>query len=235
MPLLDHFRPPLTQKGKWESFNTFWLVAMAKWLNRTLPRDEFTALVQVHLGSRVEADVAEFEETAGGHRNGAVGTLPTVAAPTATVPAFFPDDLEIQIQDPLGSLRLAGVIELVSPGNKKETNERQAFVAKCATYLRQGVGLVIVDVVTERLANLHNELMQLVGGPTPTQLPKGTGTYVAGYRPVHRDGRNEIDVWAEVATIGQPIPSIPLALRRGPIVTLDLDATYSEALTDSNL
>jgi Protein of unknown function (DUF4058) len=235
MPLRDHFHPPLTHRGKWESFNTFWLVALAKWLNHTLPRDEFTALVQVHLGSRVEADVAEFEETARGHRDGAVGTLPAVAAPTATVPAFFPDDLEIQIQDTLGSLRLAGVIEVVSPSNKKEVNERQAFVAKCATYLRQGVGLAIVDVVTERLANLHNELMQTVGGPTPPQLPKGAGTYVAGYRPVHRDGRNEIDVWAEVAPVGQPIPSVPLALRRGPLIALDLDTTYTEALPDSNL
>jgi hypothetical protein len=44
---------------------------------------------------------------------------------------------------------LVGAIELVSPANKDRSTHRDAFVSKCETYLRQGIGLVIIDVVTE--------------------------------------------------------------------------------------
>jgi len=42
------------------------------------------------------------------------------------------------------------VVELVSPGNKKEADERVQFVAKCLSYLGRGLGLVVVDTLTER-------------------------------------------------------------------------------------
>lgn len=214
MPLLDHFHPP-AEEGEWSSVNSAWAVQLMGWLNRTLPADEYRARVHIHLGTQVEADVAEFEKADAEResRNGAVATLPAVGAPVATVAAVFPVEFEVQIKDRLGSLVLAGVIELVSPANKKETRERRSFVAKCAAYLDHGVGVVIVDVVTDRLANFHNELMSFVGGTHA--FPKGVPTYVTGYRPVHREGRNEIDVWAEPAGIGQPVPTVPLALRAG--------------------
>ncbi len=237
MPLVDHFRPPYDDTAPWPSVCALWVGKLVGWLNRTLPKDEYRAFANVHLGNRVEADVAEFESAGppNGGRNGAVATLPAAPPALFTVPAIFPEEVEVQISEPRRTFRLSAVIELVSPGNKKETAERQAFVAKCVTYLRQGVGLVIVDVVTERLANFHNELMQAVGGSPATLLPKGVGTYVSGYRPVHRGDRNEIDVWPLQAVVGQPIPSVPLGLRRGPLVPLDLEGTYTEALTDSGL
>lgn len=234
MPLRDHFRPP-AEEGEWSPVHSAWAVALMGWLNHTLPADEYRARAHIHLGTQVEADVAEFERAGAdrGSRNGAVATLPTVTAPVATVVAVFPDEFEVQVKDRIGNLVLAGVIELVSPANKKETRERRSFVGKCAAYLDQGVGLVIVDVVTDRLANFHNELMAALGGTHA--FPKGVPTYVAGYKPVRREGRNEIDVWAEPAVVGQPVPSVPLALRRGPLVPLDLEATYAQALALAGL
>src|SRR5689334_786123 len=111
MPLLDHFHPPLSLNHRWESFNAVWVVELVGWLNQLLPRDEYQAFAQIHLGSKVEADVAEFADAGGGtgSRNGAtVATLPAVAAPAATIPAFFPDEFEVQIQDRIGNLLLAG-------------------------------------------------------------------------------------------------------------------------------
>jgi hypothetical protein len=238
MPLLDHFHPPLDDELPWASVGTLWVAKLVGWLNRTLPADEYRAMASVHLGRQAEADVAEFEtrpdELAGG-RNGAVATLPQAPPAVATIPAIFPDEFEVRIKDRRGGFRLAGAIELVSPANKKESDERRAFLAKCVSYLRQGVGLVVVDVVTERSADFHNELMDLIGGPTPPRLPDPTPTYVAGYRPVHRrkTKRNEIEIWPYAAPVGSPIPSAPLGLRNGPVVPLDLDGTYREALTDS--
>jgi hypothetical protein len=65
-------------------------------------------------------------------------------------------------------------------------------------------------------------------------LPDEPG-YVAGYRPVRRDGKNLIDLWPKAARIGEPIPMVPLPLRGGPLVPLPLEATYTEALSDSGL
>ena len=46
-----------------------------------------------------------------------------------------------------GGARLVAAIELVSPANKDRAAHRRAF-ATCASHLCQGVGLVIVDIVT---------------------------------------------------------------------------------------
>src|SRR5262249_11449724 len=144
------------------------------------------------------------------------------------------DDIEIRVGTSRHEWNLCGVIELVSEGNKKEVRERQAFVMKCAAYLQRGVGVVVVDVVTNRLANLHNQLMEMIGGPNPPLLPGSPPTYVVGYRPIHRreSGVNEAEVWPYPAPTGQPIPAVPLALRAGPTVVLPLEATYTEAIGD---
>ena len=39
MPLLDHFHPPVADKAPWTSIGTFWITAMVRSLNRSLPID----------------------------------------------------------------------------------------------------------------------------------------------------------------------------------------------------
>lgn len=239
MPLLDHFHPPLLDDPPWTSLYTLWVANVVRWLNRTLPASGFRAFANVRLGPHVEADVAEYlrQPTNGVHEptsaNG-IATMPATLPATASFPFSLPDDVEVQIAESRHHMTIAGVIEFISPANKKEANERQAFVEKCATYLHRGIGVVIVDVVTNRLANLHNDLMALVSAPPSTHL-RDAPTYVAGYAPVTRGGRTELDVWPFPATIGQPIPSALLSLRRGPQISLDLEATYLEAIADSGL
>lgn len=238
MPLRDHFHPPLRDNPPWTSINTLWVAGLIRWLNRTLPKDVYQARAEARLGSAIEADVAEYERlSANGpaQDGGGVATLPEVDVAVATIPAVFPDEFAVHMVDRTDSNRLVGVIELVSPGNKKESSEREAFLAKCLTYLQRGIGLTIIDVVTDRRANFHNELIRRLGSDQPpATLPDEPG-YVAGYRPVHRGGKNLIDLWPKVARVGEPLPSVPLPLRGGPLVPLPLEATYAEALSDSGL
>ena len=239
MPLLDHFHSPLPDDPPWPSLYTMWAAGVVRWLNRTLPAGEFRAFANVRLGSQVEADVAEYHRLPGNGThdpafNGGIATVSPAPPVVASFALITPDDVEVQIAESRNHMTVAGVIEFVSPANKKESAERRAFVAKCAAYLHRGIGVVIVDVVTNRLANLHNDLMHAVGGP-PAALLTNSPTYVSGYGPVHRDGRTEADVWCHPARIGEPIPAIPLVLRRGPLVMLDLEATYLDALADSGL
>lgn len=229
MPLLDHFHPPLYRRPPWESVTTTWAVMLTDWLNRTLPEGEFVAYPTIHLGAQVEADVAEYDlrgNSAPG-TDGGVSTLPEAPPAALTVPVIFPDDIEVRVGTSRYEWDLCGVIELVSEANKKEASERRAFVNKCAAYLQRGIGLVVVDVVTNRLANLHAHLMQMIGGPEPDAPPPN---YVVGYRPVRRAERNEMDVWPYPAAVGRPLPATPLYLRRGPTVVLPLEETYVEAV-----
>jgi hypothetical protein len=235
MPLLDHFHLPLLGARHWEGFYGWWAVAMSDVLNEILP-NEYFAEFQVTVGTRIEVDVATFTENGAPEPSASGGTATAVEtevwappAPAAVFPAVFPDDFEVQVFSSVAGPVLVAAIELVSPGNKDREEARRAFAAKCAAYLQRGIGLIIVDIVTSRHANLHDELMGLLGHteglvfPTPTQL------YATAYRPVHRQQRNEIDLWRGSLALGQPLPTLPLAVRGLRSLPIDLEATYTEA------
>src|SRR3954453_19309883 len=52
--------------------------------------------------------------------------------------------------------------------------------SKCAAYLQRGLGVVLVDGVTSRQANLHNELLGMLHQPDPTPL-EDSSLYAAAY------------------------------------------------------
>ena len=149
MPLRDHFRPPLSLQRHWESFYSWWAVSIADQLNARLPR-RFFAEVQVRLGNKVEDDVAEFEirdedldESEKTPSDGEAGGAWAPPVATLTMPAVFPDDIEVYVRDELFDARVVAVVELVSPGNKDRPENRLAFAAKSAAYLQRGIGLII--------------------------------------------------------------------------------------------
>jgi hypothetical protein len=239
MPLLDHFRPPLSLRRHWESFHGFWAAAAAGWLNAGRLPPGFFAEMQLHVGSRVEIDVPTFREGANGaaaSTAGSGGGTATLTAPpwappepAAVLPAIFPDELEVLVFNEEGGPTLVAALELVSPGNKDRDAARQAFVAKCASYLQQGIGLVVVDVVTVRLVNLHNDLMRFLGDTGAAALPADAPLYAAAYRPARRKDADQIDIWPVPLALGQPLPVMPLGLRGYGCVPLDLETCYTEA------
>jgi hypothetical protein len=240
MPLLDHFHGPLADARHWESFHGAWAVEMMATLNRSVLPAGYFAEAQVHLGSQVQVDVASFEQPAvsGGDPNGAGGVaVATWAPPVAavTMPALFPDDLEVQVFRAGAGATLVAAIELVSPRNKDRPEARRAFAAKCAAYLQRGLGLVVVDVVTQRLANLHDELIQLLGQPERFGFPRSAPLYAVAYHPFRRDDVDQIEFWPFSLAVGQVLPTVPLALRGGPTLALDLEATYTETRLGSRL
>lgn len=58
MPLLDHFHPPLYGAHSWESFHGAWAYEIMRTLNLQVLPEHCFAEAQVHVGSRVEIDVA---------------------------------------------------------------------------------------------------------------------------------------------------------------------------------
>src|SRR5262249_19052166 len=188
MPLLDHFHPPVSERRSWEGFHSLWADALVEKLNRDILGDEYFADMQVHIGSQVEVDVATLRESSATAKlnSSAATALAPAWAPPATdlvVPIVFPDEIEVQVFSTVTGGTLVGAIELVSPGNKDRADARQAFTAKCFTYLTCGIGLIVIDIVTNRLANHHNELMSQLGQGKPFLLPPSVTTYAVAYRP----------------------------------------------------
>jgi hypothetical protein len=235
MPLLDHFRPPLFPTRPWESFHAFWAAAIGEWLNRLLPPRYFAA-IQTHLGNRIEADVADFGlspagavESANGPSGGVAVQTWAPPAATLTMPAVFPDDIEVQVFDTRDGAKLVAVVELIGPGNLDRPEVRRAFAAKCAAYLQRGVGLIILDIVASHRFNLHNELVQLLRLDAAFAMPPEATLYAVAYRPARREDANAIDVWPAPLAVGGELPVFPLALRGAAPVPVDLDATYNDA------
>lgn len=230
MPLLDHFHPPLHGPRRWEGFHHSWATVIAHQLNDLLPADYF-AEPEISLGPELEIDVATMEDKGGG----------TVVAVEQAATAWMPprprfavradysrlDTIEVRVSQDLGGAELRAAIELVSPGNKDRAGSRQIFAAKCAGYLRHGISLVVIDVVTSRRANLHRELFKALEVKSRHTLwQSATGLSAIAYRPVTTRRSPRIEVWAERLTLGKPLPVLPLWLTLDLAMPLRLEESY---------
>lgn len=245
MPLKDLFHPPLNQFS-WEGFHSTWAVRIVDRLNEHVFPRQFRAEPQVTHG-RFEIDVATFEEDSGPtlfrNANGSNGShdptggvavaTRTYTAPAATLTAdaeFAADDLfEVRVYKSSGGWKLVAAIELASPANKDRPSARRAFAGKCGAYLAAGVSVVVVDVVTDRAANLHADLIDRLHLPDAFEWTSPTGLFAASYRAVRTKDRTRLDVWPHPLAVGSPLPTLPLWLEPDFAVPLDLDPTYAAA------
>lgn len=224
MNLQDHFHPPLSTRRHWHAFHNAWATFLASDLNTKLPAGYF-AEPNVQFG--IEIDVAAFEEVGAGATHGASEDstgkwLPP--APLLTIPLpLVTDVVEVLIFGSSEGPLLAGAIELVSPANKDRAEHREAFVSKCETYLQQNAGLVIVDVVTERAANLHQALLDRIGSGT---RDADHHLYASAYRAVIRNGQSSLDVWYSPLSVGSSLQTMPLWLRGDICLPVALAETY---------
>lgn len=232
MPLLDHFHPPLSQRRHWEALHTRWASALADQLNRDWLPENFFAEPQVHLGGQMQVDVATLKEEQSATGASATTTaVRTWTAPSAaiTIPAVFPESFEVQVINSEAGPRLVAAIELISPGNKDRPETRRAFVAKCASYLSRGISLIVVDVITSRHGNLHNELLDFLEQGTRGRVENGETLYAAAYHPLRRDERDEIDIWPASLQVGAALPTLPLFPAPDLAIPVDLEDAYVEA------
>jgi hypothetical protein len=236
MPLIDHFHPPVSAERRWESFHASWATKIADALTERWLPPNYIAEEHVHIGPSVEIDVATFERDGSpgaeeGH--GAVATatprLWTPPVPEVVLPSVFPETFEVQVLCTDTGPRLVAAIELISPGNKDRAAERRAFAVKCASYLYQGISLIIVDIVTNRRANLHNEILEVMEAAAALRLDAECSLYAVAYRPLRRDGKDEIEVWRSPLALDRSLPELPLGLRADLVIPVDFEATYAEA------
>ena len=222
MPLLDHFDPPLRAWCSWHSFHHQWAAAIAGDLNGRLP-PMYHARPHVQFG--IEIDVATLRDDdqawLDDHARNQASWEP--AAPMATIP-FRPatDEVEILVYDLSGGASLAGAIELVSPANKDRPESRETFATKCENFLRDGLGLIVVDVVTERRFDPYRTLLERLNVDPTTVIPEPLSA--VAYRPQ----ANQLAIWREPLRVGDGLPVLPLWLKTGPCLPVYLEATYAQ-------
>jgi len=237
MALLDHFLPPLSISHPWRGFHSAWATAIAKQLNDGILPSRFYAIPNIELGGPVEIDVATLMEDAA-----SVGLKPedgtalwTPPAAAVAVPVEYPalDLIEVQVFHDEGGPRLTAAVELVSPSNKDRPATRRAFTVKCASYLNQGTSVVVIDVVTNRRANLHAELVRLLDLDAGADWQSPTSLYAAAYRSLTGDNDGaQLQIWPEALTLGLPLPRLPLWLGVDVAVPLDLEQSYMATCRD---
>lgn len=122
---------------------------------------------------------------------------------------------------------LIAALELVSPRNKDRPDSRERYARRYFGYIRQGVHLLLVDVLPRpdgfSFADVINAEVGFPQPPTPAPFafswrvgePVPEGTLLA--------------VWRRPLAVGEPLPTIPLALTVHDAVTIDLEHTYREA------
>ena len=57
----------------------------------------------------------------------------------------------------------------------------------------------------------------------------------AAYRPVERAGASVLDIWREPVAVGRPLPTLPLWLRGGLCLPVELEATYMRTCVEQKV
>ena len=230
MPLLDHFHPPLSLERPWEGIHSTWASTIATQLNQDQLPAEYFAMPLVTLGGGVQVDVGTFQTGVQPESpNGGVVTqiwAPPQAPLSAVVDFISLDVYEVRVIQQMGGPKLRSAIELVSPANKDWASHRRAFAVKCAGYLQQGVAVIIVDVVTERAANLHGALADLLGLTPPLAWCSPSQLYAVAYRPTQAANTQRLEVWPEALAVGAALPTMPLWLDETLCLPLTLEKSY---------
>lgn len=78
---------------------------------------------------------------------------------------------------------------------------------------------MILDIVTNRKANLYNELLTRHIGPDA----------------IERDEQSTVEIWPEKLVLGEELPTIPLWLRGSVSLPLELNATYERTCREQRI
>lgn len=193
MPLLDHFHPPLYPRRSWQSFLRSWSANIGAELNRSL--------LPPGLFAEIRGLIGRFDE------NGEV----------------IPDEIAVIVYEEPVPDSAIGAIELICPSFKTSHQSKGAFDTRCQEYLRAGVGLLKIDIITEigiysrDTQALHNDWPRNANGPTLEAI---------SYCPNGNVEAPRLNVYPARLTLGQNLPSMPFFLRKAGMINLDLEATY---------
>lgn len=144
-----------------------------------------------------------------------------------SVSASFPDETEVYIVNLSDTRRTVDVIEIVSPANKDSPQHRDTFIAKCLSLISERISLVIVDIITIRQFNFHNERMRRLESKAG-RIPETEGhpLYCSAYRYTFDQENLCVECWQRQLSVGDILPEFPLFISSQIAVPVRLEQTY---------
>jgi hypothetical protein len=207
---------------------------MARLLNAGVLPTGYYAVPFLDRDGPIEIDVATLHNTEQAKpKSDPGGTQPwSPGEPQLSVAVEWPatDEVRVEVLTDDGDPRLAAAVELVSPRNKDRPKAREAFAAKCVEHLQHGCGVVVVDVVTTRHADMHAEILAMLEADTGGEGPGGLAA--VSYRSLGRGVDGQLQAWPVALEVGRALPTLPLWLNGEQAVPLDLEASHTAACVD---
>ncbi len=228
MPIHDWAR---VDAGLFHHFHQCWAAALCDALNAGgLPRDYFALMEQNVRGPIPDVLTLQLSPGAASPGNGttalAVATTPprTRLIRRNEVDIYADKANRVTVRHRHGDV--VAVIEIISPGNKGSRAEFRAFVEKMAELLRQGVHLLLVDLLPPGPRDpqgIHKAIwdeFQEEDFELPPDKPLTQVAYDAGPCRV---------AYVESVAVGDVLPDMPLFLKPDYYVPTPLEATYRAA------
>lgn len=213
----------------WSGLHIVWQTQLLDWIQPRLP-----AGYRAYLGSVPALTI----DTSNGRpdlgvRNWTPPTPPaTGPAPTAEIEpdteavAVFDLDPQTAVQIDLHG-QLIAAVEIVSPRNKDRPDARQRYLGRYLGYVRQGVHLLLIDVLPRPAEfSFADALAANLGFAQPPCPAPFAVSYRVG-EPVPEG--TILAVWRRPVVIGHVLPTIPLALTATQSIPIDLEHTYAES------
>jgi hypothetical protein len=220
MPLREHFLTNSTILN-WQGLHAPWPMAITMCLNAVLP-EEYVARPRLQTGSDSRIDAGACESRPDYNETAWAPPEPTILL-DAELPEASEYEVNIYTQN---EFRLVAAVELVSPSNKDQPENRQTFVNKCETLLKKDVCVTIVDPVTSCTANLYGELLEELHARR-TAISRAP-LYAVTCRGRRSGLHWRLESWEHELAVGAPLPTLPIWLSPDLLVPLELEATYEE-------
>jgi hypothetical protein len=214
----------------WDSVHLLWLNQLLDWIQPRLPPD-----FRAYLGSVPALTI----DAPNGRPAMSVRNWPADAGPPpppgpegageepdGEAVATFTLDPQRAIHVDLHG-QLVAALELVSPRNKDRPAARARYLARYVGYLRQGVHLMLIDVLPRPAGFSFPDAIaaDLGFAVAPCPPPCAVSYRVSGPVP---EG-TLLAWWRRTLQVGQPLPTIPLALNTRLRIPINLDQTYQAA------
>jgi hypothetical protein len=214
----------------WESVHLLWLAQLLDWVQPRLP-----AGYRAYLGSvpalTIDApngrpDVSVRQWTEPPQESAANASPSDEMEPDQELVATFALDPQHAVHIDLHG-QLISAIEVVSPRNKDRPSARERYLGRYAGYLRQGIHLLLIDVLPRPAGFSFADALAANLGFTQAPCP---APYAVSYRVGEAVPEGTILAsWTRRLQVGQSLATIPLALDARQQLMIDLEHTYREA------
>lgn len=212
----------------WNNVHLIWLAQLLDWVQPRLPtgyRAYLGSVPALTIDTPDRADLSVRHWTSPSGASQQTSSLATSIEPDQEAVATFALDPQQALHIDLDG-KLVAAVELVSPRNKDRPAARERYLGRYAAYLYQGVHLLLIDVLPRPSGfSFADAIASNLGISQPPCPAPCAASYRVG--EAVPDG-TLIALWCRPLQVGQPLPTIPLALNARQSIPVDLEFTYQE-------